>query len=117
MPGGTLPQLGNVAMGQVLTATLTPAASVTNASSSTSTYTVNGIVVGDCIDLYPQAALTTTLTIGSVWVSASNTLSVQWVNSTSGSSTASPTAIVFAIQVTRPSNVYSGVASYPTAVT
>ena len=116
MPGGTSPQLGNIAMGQILYASLTPAASILTDVSATSTYTINGLVIGDCIDLYPQAALTTLLTIGGAWVSSANTLSVQWVNSTGSTSTSSPTAITFAIQVTRCQLVAYGVTNFPTSV-
>ena len=116
MPGGTTPQLGNIAMGQILYASLTPAATVTTNASITSTYTINGLVVGDCIDLYAQGVLTTYLVVGAVWVSAANTLSVQWVNSTSASSSSSPTAITFAMQVTRCQLSAYGVTNFPTAI-
>ena len=116
MPGGTSPILGNMAFSQAIYASLTPAASVTNASSTTSTYTILGLFLGDMIDLYPQAALTTTLSIGSVWVSGLNTLSVQWINSTSSGSTASPTAITFAILVNRGQLSPYGVTNWPQAI-
>jgi hypothetical protein len=116
MPGGTLTALGNTSFSQALYGSFTPAASVSGASSTTSTYTINGLVPGDCIDLYPQAVLTTTLVIGSIWCSAANTLSVQWINSTASGSTASPAAIGFIILVTRPSQAYAGYTTYPTAL-
>jgi hypothetical protein len=103
MPGPifTGQEFGNISVMMALYASLTPAASVTNASSTTSTYTINGLQPNDAIDIYPQAALTTALTIGAIWVSAANTLSVQWVNSTAGTSTGSPAAISFIIIVNR----------------
>jgi hypothetical protein len=103
MPGPifTGQEFGNIAVMMALYASLTPAASVGNASSSTSTYTVNGLQPNDAIDLYPQSALTTTLSLGAIWVSAVNTLSIQWINSTAGTSTGSPTAINFIIIVNR----------------
>lgn len=108
MPGGSYVGLGNMVLGsgQSLYASLLPPATVTTNSSTTSTYTINGLAVNDMIDLYPQATLatsTTYLTVGSVWVSAANTLSVQWVNSTSASSSGTPSAIVFILLVNRSS--------------
>ena len=111
MPGGSYSPQGNVLFQSAIFASLTPPATVTTNSSSTSTYTINGLAVNDMIDLYPQVTLatsTTYLTIGSVWVSAANTLSVQWVNSTSSSSSSSPSAINFQIIVNR-----SSLAPYP----
>lgn len=117
MPGGTLPWLGNVAMGQVIQATITPAASVGGASSSTSTYTINGLVVGDAVLFCPQAAITGVLSADAIWVSAANTLSIQWSNASASTSSASPTALTCVLVVVRPSNVYAGVSSYATSIT
>jgi hypothetical protein len=116
MPGGSFSLIGNCLFQQALYASIKPAASVTNASSTTSTYTIKGLLPGDLIDLYPQAALTTTLSIGAIWVSAADTLSIQWINSTSGTSTGSPTAINFAICVVRPEAIAGGVTTYPQAL-
>jgi hypothetical protein len=116
MPGPATLAIGNVGINLIIYQSITPAASVTNASSTTSTYTIQGLLIGDCIDLYPQAALTTTLSIGSVWVSAANTLSVQWINSTAGTSTASPTAISIIIQVSRCELLPFGYKNFPQAI-
>ena len=119
MPGSTQLAIGNVAGNFILYASLTPAASVGTNSSTVSTYTVNGLAVGDCIDLYPQqnlATSTTYLTMGAVWVSAANTLSIQWVNSTSATGASAPTAVPFVIQVTRPALSPYGYTNYPQAL-
>jgi hypothetical protein len=116
MPGGSSLSTGNMFMVQAIYQSITPAASVTNATSTTSTYTIIGLVVGDLIDLYPQSALTTTLAIGSVWVSALNTLSVQWINASASTSTASPTAITFGIIVNRAQLGPYGVTNWPQAI-
>ena len=119
MPGGSQIGIGNVAGNFILYASLTPAASVGTNSSTVSTYTVNGLQIGDCIDLYPQqnlATSTTYLTIGAVWVSAANTLSIQWVNSTSSTGASGPTAVPFVIQVTRPGLLPYGYTNYPQAL-
>ena len=116
MSGGTLPLIGNNALCQSLYASLTPAATVTTDSSTTSTYTIHGLQVGDAVDIFPQGAGQALLTIGSVWVSAADTLSVQWVNSTGSSSSGTPAAIGCIIVVIRCSNIYAGYANYPTNV-
>jgi hypothetical protein len=116
MPGSTLPLIGNNALCQSLYASLTPAATVTTDASITSTYTIHGLVVGDAVEIYPQAAGQALLTIGSVWVSAADTLSVQWVNSTGTSSSGTPAALGCILVVIRCSNIYAGYANYPTNV-
>lgn len=119
MPGASTIALGNIAGNWALYASLLPPATVITNSSSTSTYTINGLLIGDCIDLYPQSTLatsTTYLTIGGCWVSANNTLSIQWVNSTSASSSDSPTAIPFIVQVSRPELLPYGYKNFPTGI-
>ena|SRR5665213_3630753 len=116
MPGGSQFAAGNVQMLQAIYASITPAASILTNVSATSTYTILGLVIGDLIDLYPQAAVTTLLSVGAVWVSAANTLSVQWINSTGSTSTASPTAITCGLIVQRSSLSAYGVANWPTAI-
>jgi hypothetical protein len=116
MPGGTNNCLGNMQMAQSMYASLTPAASVTSNTSTTSTYTIIGLITNDMIDLYPQSALTTLLAIGSVWVSAANTLSVQWINASGSNSTASPTAINFEIIVNRSTLSPYALTLWPTAI-
>ena len=64
----------------------------------------------------PKSILTVTLSIGAVWVSAANTLSLQWINSTAGTSTASPTAIPMIIQVSRCELLPFGYTKFPQAV-
>jgi hypothetical protein len=116
MPGGTLPVLGNILMAQALQASLTPAASITAATSSTSTYTIQGLVQGDIVIVEPQAAIADPLTMGSVWVSAANTLKVQWVNPSASTGPASPAALTCIVFVCRPERVAFGVAQYPTQI-
>ena len=117
MPGGSSPLLGNNAMGQTIYASLTPAATVTTDESITSTYTIHALKPGDLVEIFPQAALTTYLTIGAVWVSANDTLSVQWINSTGSSSSSTPAAITCALLVIRPELEYAGVTGYPQGFT
>ena len=108
MPGGSTPELGNTAFSQAILASLTPAASVTAATSTTSTYTINGLQLGDIIVIVPQAAIQILLDIGGVWVSAPNILSIQWINQSASNSSASPAAVYCVLYVVRPTFV-----SYP----
>jgi len=119
MPGPSTLAFGGVSVNAILYASLTPPATVVTNSSTTSTYTINGLLVGDCIDMYPQVSLapsTTYLTIGGAFVSAANILSIQWVNSTSASSSGAPTAIDFIIQVSRPDLLPYGFRNFPKAL-
>jgi len=102
MPGGSTPELGNTSFSQALLASITPAASVTGGSSTTSTYTINGLALGQVVVLVPQAAIQQYLDVGGVWVSAANTLSVQWVNASASTSSGTPTAIYCVLYVVQP---------------
>jgi hypothetical protein len=108
MPGGNTLSHGNMLMVQGLNATLTPAASVGAGLSVTSTYTIPGLVMGDLMDLYFQAIITAPLAVGAVWVSAANTLSVQWINASASTSSASPTAVSTTVLVNRLENYSLG---------
>jgi hypothetical protein len=101
MPGGSIASLGNNWISHSIYQSITPAASVSGSSSSTSTYTIQGLLQNDQIDLYPQAALQALLSLGSIWVSAVNTLSIQWVNSSGSTSSSSPTAISCILMINR----------------
>jgi hypothetical protein len=116
MPGGSSPLLGNNAFGQTIYQSITPAASVTAATSTTSTYTIKGVKAGQLVFVEPQAAIQALLSIGSCWVSANDTLSIQWINASASNSSASPTALTCAILVIQPELIWAGVTSYPSGV-
>src|SRR5271168_5317296 len=105
MPGSSTLSRGNILMVLALQVTLTPAASVGAGLSVTSTYTIPNLAVGDMVDIYPQAAITAPLSFGAIWVSAANTLSVQWTNASAATSSASPTAVLCELLVNRAENV------------
>lgn len=69
----------------VIKQTLTPAAVGANTTAE-QTFTVNGLAVGDSIDIN-KASHQAGLSIGNVRVSAANTLAIQYVNTTAGSIT------------------------------
>src|ERR1700748_254473 len=116
MPGGTLSTIGNIQMLQAIQASITPAASVTAGSSTTSTYTITGLNIGDAVLFCPQAALTNPLSADAIWVSAANALSIQWTNASAGTSSGSATAVTAILRIIRPDRVSSGIASYPQGI-
>lgn len=96
--------------GQATAGTLSwSSASITATTTAELTTTVPGVLPGDAIDLYLQSGpMTTGLTIANMRVSAPDTISVTWVNSSGGTVTV-PTASWIA-QVNRPE---SGLSALP----
>lgn len=115
MPGSTQIARGNIAMEMLIQASLTPTASISANTSVVATYTIQGLVVGDFIESNQQSHVAG-LSVGNMWVSSTNTLSVQWVNSTTSTSSGSPTAATFVLCVARPDNVAFGIANLPTGI-
>lgn len=111
MPGpATIPK-GNIGMMMILSVALTPA-SVSNAVSAEQTFTVNGLQVGDFIDVI-KPTTQANLVIGGVRVSAANTLAINFANV--GAATITPTAgEVYTVKVSRYENAALG--SAPSAI-
>jgi len=82
----------------VLSAALTPASVGAN-TTAVQTFTVNGLAVGDSIDIN-KPSHQVGLSIGNVYVSAANTLQIQYVNTTASPIT--PTSETYIIGGTRP---------------
>lgn len=90
---------GNIQYSMILNVTLSPV-SVANATSAEQTFTVNGLAVGDFVNVIKP---TTQAGLGIVnsRVSAANTLAVTFLNTTSA--TITPTASeVYVVNVDRP---------------
>lgn len=88
---------GNVFSISVIEVSLTPTA-VTTITAPAQTFTVPGVIVGDAVIVNPPGQ-TAGVTIGSVRVSAANTISIQFVNPTAGDVTpAAGTHIVTVIR-------------------
>lgn len=85
MPGTTLPR-GNVLNAVIFSSTLTPAQVAANTTAE-QTFTILGLAVGDFINGNSVSAQTTGILIGSVRVSAPNTVSIQFVNVTATGAT------------------------------
>lgn len=88
---------GNCFSISMIDLTLTPA-SVAATSAPVQTFTVPGVNVLDSIIVNPPTALAG-VTIGSTWVSAANTISIQFVNPTAGALV--PSAGTYSITVLR----------------
>ncbi len=84
---GTLVSRGNIIYEQILQVTITPT-SVGTLASSTQTFTVPGLATNMYVQTSgPQGAQTAGILIVNSWVSAANTLSIQFYNPTAGSLT------------------------------
>ena len=114
MPGGTTEVGGNTKLQVILGPILaSPSPNIAANTSVIATYTVNGLLVNDLIDVQLQTH-TAGLSIGSTWCAANNVLTVQWVNSTVGAiSTANFQTV---IGVTRLENANLGLTAFPTAI-
>mgnify|MGYP001157795353 FL=1 len=107
MPG-TMISRGNILYAWLISPTLTPVA-VAGSTTAEQSFTVGGLVIGDFVEMYSNAAQTAGLSIGNVRVASANTLTVQFSNSTAGSLT--PVAGVYRCLVTRAESVSDLVAS------
>lgn len=97
MPGTTIGR-GNILYDWLVGPSLTPVAVAQNASAEQN-FTIKGLLVGDCVDINSQAAQTAGIGIVNVRVSATDTLTVEFNNSTGGSLT--PVAGIYIINVCR----------------
>lgn len=99
----TVPQ-GNIAGNWLLGPTLSPISVAPNTTAE-QTFTVNGLKVGDFIDV-GKPTVQAGLGIVNARVSAANTLAIAFINATAA--TITPTASeVYEIGVTRPDNLNS----------
>jgi hypothetical protein len=101
MPSASL-QTGNGRFDTAIQFNITPPVSLAAGATVTSTYTIPGLAIGDIVTECFQSAQPVATTTLSIWVSAANTLSVQWFNSTLAASSASPVAITTLFEVFRP---------------
>ena len=99
MPQSTTIARGNVQLEAILQISVTPPATMNANTTVETTYTVNGIMPGDFIEIN-KPSHTTGLSIGNVRASAANQIAIQWVNSTTSSITNTPNEL-YLIAVTR----------------
>lgn len=114
MPGPAERAMGNIALEMALSASLTPPNVPAN-STVLQTYTINGVQLNDILE-FNQLSHVAGLLVGNMWVSAANTISVQYTNVTTGAINGTP-AQSYVIAVTRgnPNLAASGY-SLPTAI-
>lgn len=113
MPGGTTEVGGNTKLQTILAFTVTTP-SVNANTSTTATFTVPGLLVYDLVD--PQAQTHVAgLSIASGWCAANNTLTLQFVNSTTGTIGAQSNYQIL-LGVTRYENANLGLSAFPAAI-
>lgn len=105
MPGSTTIPRGNIILFAQLSVALSPA-SVSNGTSAEQTFTVQGLQLGDNVDV-SKPTTQANLIIGNVRVSAANTLAINFGNV--GAATITPTAgEVYSVVVVRCENAAQG---------
>jgi len=112
MPGPANNSFGNIILEMVLKVTMTPA-SVSTVTVAEQTFTVNGLLVGDIVQVIPSFAWTGLTSIASARVTAANTLAIAFSNSTAGSLT--PPAGAYVLNVVRPTFL-DGASLLPSAI-
>lgn len=102
MNPSTIPR-GNILGNWILGVALTPLGIGASTSGPEQTFTVNGLQLGDFVDV-SKPTVQPGISLGNARVSAANTLAIEFVNTTAG--TLTPTAgEVYSVGVTRPENL------------
>lgn len=101
MPGTMIPR-GNLVAMKIFTASITPA-SVGAATTAEQNFTIQGLQVGDYLNCQAIAAQTAGISIANVRVSAANTATIAFNNSTAGSLT--PISGSYGFVMGRPENL------------
>lgn len=117
MPGGTTECFGNSKLqvvGVLGAATGISTPSVGANTSVTQTYTLNGLLPNDFIDVMSQTHVAG-LSIAAAWCTAANVVTVQFINST-GSTIGVQNNYIALFQVTRMENANLGLAAFPAAI-
>jgi len=86
---------GNILNSFLVYPTLTPAA--VSGSQATQTFTIQGLLLNDFVNICLQGAQTTGVGIANAWVSAAGVLSVQFTNSTGSSATPAAGTYILAV--------------------
>ena len=77
---------GNILYNFLVYPSLTPTA-ITASTTAVQTFNIPGLAVNDSVSATTPAAQTTGITVANTWVSAANTLSIQFVNANTASAT------------------------------
>lgn len=114
MPGGTTEVGGNTKLQTILGLTLaSPSPNIAANTSVIQTYTVPGLLVYDLIDVQMQAH-NAGLSVGSTWCATPGVMTVQWINSTTG--TIATANIQCVVGVTRMENANLGFGVFPASI-
>lgn len=103
MPGGSAVASGNELIDQLIYITVTPSATITTAVITAQAVTVPGLVIGDLISWNMLTSTSTLLSVTNMYVSAANTLTINW--STEGATISNAAAQNFLLEVVRPNIV------------
>ncbi len=103
MPGHTRNPLGNILMAE-LVKNDTLVGTTSSATSFNQTVTLTGITKYDIVEVFPPS-IVTGVCVGSV-ISAANSITIQWMNTTGGSVTtpSASTTLPYLFRVTRQEN-------------
>lgn len=115
MPGGATAQRGNELFAQIIFQSAFTVPTVAANTAVNQNQTVSGVQVGDLLSWNAVSGGIAGITAANMFVSATNVVTVQWVNETVGS--LGPGTAGFLLEVTRPENmVDGGFAALPTAI-
>ena len=103
MPGGSAVAQGNEFFNEMIYITVTPTATITTAVVTQQNVTVNGLVVGDVVSWNMLTFTSTLLTVANMYVSAANTLTINWTSE--GATISGAAAQNFLLEVCRPNIV------------
>ncbi len=118
MPGGSTESLGNILFQAIYVVGSSAGVSTPSVGANTSvttTYSFPGILPNDMIDLQAQTHVAG-LSIASAWCSTANVLTVQFVNSTTGTIGVQTNYLIIA-QISRFEKQNMGISFFPSAIT
>lgn len=89
MPGTELSR-GNILYSWCIAPTLASSGGIGANTTTEVSYTIQGIQVNDIVDFYPLVAITGGISVGTIRVSAANTILIAYVNSTAATLSLTP---------------------------
>ncbi len=102
MPGPSDIARGNIQLSMILGVPVTPVSVAANTTAEQG-FTIPGLQIGDVVSVTTPVVTPAGIGIVNARVSAANTLTVAYVNSTAGPLV--PTAATYVLEVNRPSNL------------
>lgn len=96
----------------VLSVTANTSTTITKNTVTPITYTVNGLAVGDYVHVSPSKAIATGVTAGCAYVTAANTLAIDFVNATGSDQTAAADTYLVFVARSYPTQTDFGVTQF-----